>query len=266
MQHPVGFRPPSAEPGPAPASSGHPLSPNLRVGGAWPTTRSPWRHERRGGDLPAPCAEDGHGDARPAERGAETACPVGMADGQIGPPLGIERRLVRRAEALWESLRAGALLPPASALAAFRGRLFDEHAIELALPPHPADPGSHAVRITRIGKAVASLGLAVPGNVTPDIAASAPLVQRLAAIAARAAALSEPIVIEIDTSQTPSPDGLQPLLLRAVALPFARSASPEPAGPHSVIVASWRHLLPPQEADAIRRELASAIDWLRHHG
>jgi hypothetical protein len=183
------------------------------------------------------------------------------AQALAGPPLGIERRLVRRAQAMWESLRAGAPLPPAQAAAAFHGRLFDEHAIEFALPPHPADPQSHRLRITRVGQAIASLGLASPGSIEPDMAIRAAVGQRLAALGARAVALCEPILFEIDTTSAPCVPGMPPILLRAVALPFAR---PEGlAGPTVVVVASWRHLLPPQEAAAIQKELAAAIDWLR---
>lgn len=256
MQHPGGFI----------------LTPRGGFGGQtarpFEPLRSPWRRVRRGALLndgeaePAAAGEagrDAHGD-----RGAEAALPTGLGSAQAGPPLGIERRLVRRAEALWESLRAGAPLPPSQAAAAFHGRLFDEHAIELSLPPHPADPSSHAARIVRIGQAVASLGLATPGSVAPDIAIHAGVAERLAALAERAVALAEPVLLEIDTTACPALPGMPALLLRAVALPFAQGS--HAAGPTVVVVASWRHLLPPEEAAAIQEELAAAIDWLRHHG
>jgi hypothetical protein len=231
-----------------------------------------WRHERRGAiphdaDIATPS-----GPQPRAEPSRES--PGGL---EPGPPLGIERRLVRRAEALWDTLRAGAPLPPAAAAQAFRGRLFEDHSVDLALPPRRTGRPAGAPHMVRIGQALASLGLPPPGH--PSGFAGAAIPDRFAALAEEAATLGKPALLEMDTSETLHPPAVPSagplaapaILLRAVALPFAPpEADPPsgkgPAGQGVVVVASWRHLLPPDEAAALCRELERAVGQLRHPG
>ncbi|WP_448581069.1 hypothetical protein [Thermaurantiacus sp.] len=176
------------------------------------------------------------------------------------PLLGVERRLVRRAEAVWEQLRPPAGLPPAGAMHAFQSPMFSGNAMLFALPPHPAEPDCTLPRILRIGPNLAELGLVATGPVCASDGTRATVTQRLAALVERACAQMAPVVVEIDAPGQERPG----VLLRAIALPFASPAGvTAPSGPLAVVVASWRNLLPAAETATLERELAEALAWLR---
>ncbi|MFN7175728.1 MAG: hypothetical protein ACK4MX_02440 [Thermaurantiacus sp.] len=180
---------------------------------------------------------------------------------------GVERRLVRRAEAVWDSLCLGAALPPASAAGALLAAPFATHAVMFAFPPHPAGRQSVLPRIVHCGEAMAELGISEPGPVAPDGSSTASPASQLAMLAARAVAMREPMVLErdsltlVDHGSDASPDrDMGSLLLRAVALPFAAEAG---SGPLVVTIASWRRLLSMAEAESLASELRAAVAALR---
>ncbi len=180
------------------------------------------------------------------------------------PLFGVERRLVRRAEAVWEQLRPAGGLPPAAAIHAFETPMFTDSAMLCALPPHPLDPGCAAPRILRVGRKLVELGIRQTGPVTADGGARATLAARLAALVERATAQGGPVVVEIDSPGGSAGKRETGVLLRAIALPFASPATDAgPAGPVAVVIASWRTLLSAAETADLQRELAAALAWLR---
>ncbi|WP_194744751.1 hypothetical protein [Thermaurantiacus tibetensis] len=216
---------------------------------------------REAGPWPRGQRHGPHADSSPADPGALALPPVAM------PVLGLERRLVRRAEAVWEQLRPAGSLPPAAAIHAFETPLFAESAALFALPPHPLAPDCPHPRILRIGTRLGELGLVEPGPVAPDTAPAATVAARLAAMVARAVAEGAPVVVEIDTTaagpRSGGADSRRGILLRAIALPFAPPPREAPAGHLAVVVASWRTLLSAEETADLQRELAAAMEWLR---
>ena len=195
---------------------------------------------------------------------AEPALSLG-AFPAFAEPSGVERRLVRRAEALWTRLAGEALLPPASA------------AGELLRPPFAAQgllletPTGGSARLSFVGDSLASLsglsqGLAEEGA-TDNGSASTRLGARLVALARRAATLATPCLYDSDEDRaTASPGSADSqLLMRAIALPLSglRDGSP---GATAMVVASWRKLLSAEETRALHRELAAAIDWMHRQG
>lgn len=180
-------------------------------------------------------------------------------------PSGVERRLVRRAEALWARLAGEAALPPASA------------ATELLRPPFAAQgllleiPAGGAARLSFVGDSLASLsGLSQgPAELAPadEGGAGTRLGARLLALARRAALLATPCLYDSDEDRATAAPGSadSQLLMRAVALPLSdlRDGSP---GATAMVVASWRKLLSAEETRALHRELAAAIDWMHRQG
>lgn len=214
------------------------------------------------------------GGTRPARAARAAPWPVGMRRGVHAeggsalvegpvpavPIFGVERRLVRRAEAVWDELRPASGLPPAGAIHALETPLFADNSVLFALPPHPSEPGCTLPRILRVGRKLAELGIVHQGPVSADGSARADVAARLAALVERACAQQEPVEVEID-----APDRDRPgVLLRAIALPFAAPAGvAAPAGSLALVIASWRTLLSDAEAADLQRELAEALAWLR---
>jgi hypothetical protein len=195
-------------------------------------------------------------------RGRHAEGAAGLAEGPVAalPLLGVERRLVRRAEAVWEQLRPPAGVPPAGAIHALNSPVFAGNAVLFALPPHPSEPDCTSLRILRIGQNLAELGVVGIGPVRAQSGAGAGVAGRLAALVARACAKREPVVVEIDAPGRDRPG----ILLRAIALPFAAPVGvAQPSGPLAVVVASWRTLLSAAETENLQRELAAALEWLR---
>lgn len=152
-------------------------------------------------------------------------------------PVGVERRLVRRAEALWASLFPdGAALPAADSAALLLAPPYSGQAMLISLPPHPTDPGSRQPRIAFVGAALLELGLLVPGTADGDARPEAPLGPRLVALAEQAAATGVPT--HFDSEADLLPPRLRPqLLMRAVALPF-RADPASGAAPVVAVVTS----------------------------
>ena len=211
----------------------------------------------------APCPEPPEPSA-----GAEAA-PGGLRD----PAIGIERRLVRRADMLWDRLRGAAPLPAPELAGRFDQPPFGASAMLVAFPPPaPGGPATGAgalpcapARILRVGGSLARFGLAPggwpaagPGQAQGGEGAPA---AALIALAARAVRRGEPALIERDTLLLPGDpardnDGLGALLMRAVALPFAAA---EGTGPLAAVIVSWRQLLSEEEAAELAGELESAM-------
>jgi hypothetical protein len=180
------------------------------------------------------------------------------------PLPGIERRLVRRAERLWDELRGTAPQPGQQALHHFLASAFAPQALLIRFSGE-----GHGCRceIGAIGTRLDSLAVIVPGPVAPTAGPAASVAQRLAALAERAMLLGSPLCLEIDAAVAPvptsegqpqGPDGGDAgLLLRAIALPFM---APQPEAPQPVlVVASWRHLLPAEAVARLHAELSAAV-------
>lgn len=176
-----------------------------------------------------------------------------------GEPLsGIERRLPRRAEVLWDRLRGEADLPPAEAAGALLGPPFSTQAM-LVTKPLRGRP-----QIAYAGSEVGWLGPASVGPAVADSRPTAPIPYRLTALAMAAIAAGAPRHLDSDFD----PDIAGPrtgILFRAVALPLAADPDSGLAG-LAVAVLSWRKLLSQEETDALHSELQSAIAWLGSTG
>ena len=174
------------------------------------------------------------------------------------PMMGLERRLARRAEALWDSLRAGGALPPAASASALLAPPFSDCAMLAVqsgtVPGQPAGP----LRIEYVGQHLRKLANLAPGNIAQD--ASAGLAEQLVALAGRAIARGAPVSFDTEgTLAEREPAGSSPLLMRAIALPLAQG---DGKGSAAVVITSWRELLSVDETAALHRELAAAIDWM----
>ncbi len=201
--------------------------------------------------------------ALPADGPHVDANPQGIADGPVlgsslmDAPLmvGLERRLARRAEALWERLRADRSLPPAEAVGAFLAPPFAAHAMLVSVPP-----SGRPARISCVGEELLKLQIVSAGDLAAVESPAAPLGCQLVALALRAAETGLPLPFGSETSPMRTGNRQSaPLLLRAIALPFSAAAG---ARPQVVVITTWRELLSPDETEALHRELAAAIDWM----
>lgn len=173
-------------------------------------------------------------------------------------PASVERRLVRRAEALWARLAGDAPLPCA------------EQAEELLRQPFAAQsllvemPAGAPATVAFVGDSLALLAGLGPGPAEENGVASH-LGARLVGIARRAAMLGEPCHYDSDRERASTDGADSQLLMRAIALPLSgvRGAA---QGATAVVVASWRKLLSAEETRALHRELAAAIDWMHRQG
>lgn len=185
--------------------------------------------------------------------------PAANAGSRDLPPLhGIERRLVRRAEALWRSLCPADGLPPLSALASLLAEPFGSQAVVFRIPhatqanPAPA-PVAHG-----IGIRLKALGNSSGGT-------RSALMRRLGMLASDALADQRPALYD---SETENP-GIRAsrhgpaLMVRAIALPLC---PPKGAAASVVVVASWREILSARDTRALQQELTTAIAWMQAHG
>jgi hypothetical protein len=207
-----------------------------RIGAGAPPEPSPWMRR------PGPPAGAGLPDL------------AFLIPGEPELPCGIERRLPRRAEALWNRLRAGDGLPPAGAAGRLLATPFAAQSLLLARPT----PGAEA-EIAYCGADLAALADAGADGLRPDPAPGASVPARLAALALEAIAAGAPRYLDSDLDPD-LPRQRPPLLFRAVALPLA--PGPGAAGGSAMAVVSWRRLLSPAETADLHRELAAAIGWL----
>ncbi len=171
---------------------------------------------------------------------------------------GIERRLVRRAEALWLSLCDADALPPLAASAKLLAEPFGAQAALFRIPrPTRANPMPRPVP-QLVGSRLEALG---QGSGSTRSA----LLRRLTSLAADAHFDAEPAYYD---SETECP-GIREsrhgpaLMVRAIALPLA----PPPRGAACVVViASWREILSAKDTRALQLELANAVQWMRSNG
>lgn len=194
---------------------------------------------------------------------APIPAPLGQAAGDPAPlppepaPGTIERRLGRRAEALWARLPAGPSgLPDSAAAGPLLAPPFASHALLVGLAPPGGSEGDPGARILHVGSALAALAVAAPGREAGF--GDAPLIARLVALASAAAAGGRPMHLDSEEADT-GPAASGGLVWRAVALPFAGT---DTAGPTALVIASWRRRLSDAETAALHRELAAAIDWM----
>jgi hypothetical protein len=173
-------------------------------------------------------------------------------------PMGIERRLPRRAEQLWNQLRGEAEMPAAEAAAALLAPPFSTQAL-LVTRPVRGRP-----QIAFAGGDISWLGPADIGPATGDSRPTAPIPQRLVALSLAAIATGAPR--HLDSDFDPDTTGPSPgVLFRAVALPLSADRA-SGLGGLAVAVLSWRKLLSKDETDALHSELQAAISWLGSTG
>lgn len=196
----------------------------------------------------------GHGEARaPADPGGDpfprrttdydSFAPLPGGTSAPLPPQGVERRLVRRAEALWHRLRGHDALPPASNARVLLTAPFASSAMLFI-----------GRRCVYIGADLARLGVTEAAAEQPPAQSSGPFAAHLAGLAAAAVRKGQPMLF--DTSERHIPfhgtgsDG--ELLARAVALPFSPSGNRLSS---AIVVASWRRILSEEATSAIYAEL-----------
>lgn len=173
-------------------------------------------------------------------------------------PSGVERRLVRRAEALWARLAETGAMPAADRADELLRQPFAAQALRVEIPA-----GASAT-LASIGDSLAHLTGLAPG-LADEGAAATRLGGRLVAIARRAATLGEPCLYDSDLQDGDGDRADTQLLMRAIALPFAGVRGGQP-GATAIVIASWRKLLSAEETQALHRELAAAIDWMHRQG
>lgn len=199
---------------------------------------------------------EGYGLSRPEPLpGSYDALVPGLYGDEASPPGGIERRLVRRAEALWANMKPDTGLPLPSATVQFLAAPLSGQALLIAVPE-----GARPVLVFA-GEGIAAIARVEPGPMRADGGLQASLGERLAALAVQAVANGSPALLDSDFD-APAGSGRRPhLLLRAIALPFAADPA-QGCASTAIVVASWRKLLSAEETAALHRELAAAIDWM----
>lgn len=211
------------------------------------------------GSRDAECADAGCG-CRSRRQAAEEA--IASAPMWSSMPI-IERRTVRRAEAIWAQLAAHQHLPdPVKVDELLRNRMGRRSM--LLQTPHDAP-----AQIVCVGDRLSVLTGLVSGVVPDIIGQSTALGAELIALAEKAILAAAPCQFEsgadaahdIDNSRSDNRANNLQLLMRAVALPFARPGRPDKAG-SAVVVTSWRKLLSREETRALHRELRAAMHWI----
>ncbi len=171
---------------------------------------------------------------------------------------GLERRLPRRAETMWEQLATHDTPPPESAAAQFLRGDYGANALRLCAT------GNGDYLLDFIGEGLQSItqlhcGRYLDGCHGADQLATQ-IGEELIGLAQAAIRQTTPVRLETERIANRIHPGHPHLLLRAVALPFSASGA---AGPLAVVVASWRKLLSLEETAALHRELTAAMDWIR---
>lgn len=211
-----------------------------------PERTSPWDTSR---PLPPGTAQlpvdppDNEGPTAPADAGSSCTMPL----------QGIERRLVRRARAAWQKHCPEGTVPDLLQAASLLAPPFIDNLILVSFRSPPADD---LADILYVGEALATLGRLAAGPVLPERVSDAPLSARLAFLAKEAVDARAPI--DLDSENSLGAPLVQPLLIRAIALPVRLPQD----RPGAIIVVSWRKLLSQDETAALHRELAAAIDWI----
>lgn len=171
------------------------------------------------------------------------------------PSHGLERRLPRRAERLWNELRGGDRLPPAGAVETLLVPPFAglSMLVSVGIGGHP--------RVLHAGEQLAHLGVSTEGlRACASGAAGERVADRLLGMALEAVAAGSPRHMDSD-HEADVGGGPPGLLLRAVALPLQPAAPRREAG-LAMVVVSWRTLLSGAETAELHRELRAAMAWL----
>ena len=184
-------------------------------------------------------------------------------------PGAVERRVVRRAENLWRQLAEGAELPAAARAADLLHSGLRGKALLLEAPP------AQSARVAFVGERLAELCGLVAGPLLQALRRADVVGEQLVALAEKAILVAAPChfesgsgsAVDVDNSQAGNRDSNLQLLMRAVALPFARPAAlggGVSAAGSAVVVVSWRKLLSREETRALHRELKAAMDWMQN--
>lgn len=204
----------------------------------------------------------------PAAAGAHPATPAGDPTGEPARNLpfdgnGVERRLVRRAEAFWARQAADLDLPGGPLALDFARAPFADKALIIDLPAGRPAAVRHCGEDLRC--------IADPLQQDPAQADAGPagprswLGAQLLALGQKAAATGHCALFDSDHSPDVARTADPLLLVRAIALPYSGDCTGGP-GAAAVVVASWRKLLSAEETRALHRELAAAIDWMHQQG
>lgn len=181
---------------------------------------------------------------------------------------GIERRLVRRAERMWDELRGATPMPHARAAGPLLMPPFASNAIVIIYPPADApddgttiparnDPAALPAFIAHVGEDIGRLCQIATGDMSVDAGPDAPLGHQLAAAAQRAIRGRAPE--RLDSEQLGAGAADTAILMRSIALPIHTSMECEAA----IIITSWRRLLSRDETAALHREMEAAMGWMR---
>lgn len=187
--------------------------------------------------------------------------PLVPGAGEAAPFSGVERRLVRRAEVLWEYLCGEESVPHASEASALLAAPFVDNALLIVYPrldaTIPAGVRIPAI-IAHVGEKTIGLGPIATGEIHPDASPDAPLACRFAATGARAVVNGAPERLDSEDLPTHDTPGAAPILMRSLALPIHNNSNSSAA----IIIISWRKLLSIDETVALHREMAAANAWL----
>lgn len=183
-----------------------------------------------------------------------------VADPLPTPLMGVERRLVRRAEILWNDLRGEALMPDAGDAAPLLSPPFLPQAVLMVFASREVASAARGnppavAEILYVGESVRALDMIRTGAVTVGAGASAGLAARFAALGAEA--LHAGTVARYDSDDARSAPGADSsrLLMRAVALPLSTTDGNRAV----IVIANWRRLLSAGETAALHHELAETF-------
>lgn len=225
-----------------------------RAGGPTTPGQNPWPTGQR--PVNNPPSTDAHDDFTRLVDHAATP--------DSGRPLGIERRLVRRAEALWTQMAGKHPMPAATQLPAILQPPYGPCAALFRVYPEKTP---RSLGISFVGERLLAEGLLEPGPVPPSVDPADPVAHQCAGMALAAARTRRPAHYDSESLGT----GIRvapnrpAVMMRAVALPFRPSrAEPLPAAIPVIVVLSWRQILSESDAQALQREFAAAIAWIRN--
>lgn len=179
------------------------------------------------------------------------------------PTLGLERRLVRRAEAVWSHLCKDEKLPRLGDASLLLQAPFGNQSALVTRDPGFRDSASlhdgAGLRLSYVGGRLAQLGIDSPGPLDELTDPGARLFTALVAEALETGSTAHLASEDMESGIIARPGG-PALLLRAVALPFAGA---EPADGNSavaaIVIASWREFLSEGDTRALHAELARAV-------
>jgi hypothetical protein len=172
------------------------------------------------------------------------------------PEVGLERRLVRRAEVLWDRARGNQPMPCSNDAAPLLAPPFMAFALHIAVS---GDATATRATIAFAGEALRRL-IAIPADgapvaIAPDRRPGAPLLGQLHGLAVAAITAGQPAPMDGEITGGTA-EGSGTLLLRAIALPLCDAGGRADA---AIVVARWRQLLGEAETHALHGEIARLL-------